>query len=194
MQGELILKKQKQIVQKAIINIANIQRKEKINQKLVRYIVEKTVFHMFCGSFHLDIIFCSPAYIKNLNKIYRDKDKTTDILSFEFKEYDGETYFIGELFICPAVAKKNSLDFKDFWDKEGWTQVNKSAQINKSEYLMDIDKDAEYSDFDKEIALLLIHGILHLFGYDHEDNAENAQEMKELQNILYRNAVSRLIT
>jgi probable rRNA maturation factor len=140
---------------------------------------------MFCGSFHLDIIFCSPAYIKNLNKIYRDKNKTTDILSFEFKEYDEETYFIGELFICPKVAKKNSLDFKDFWDKEGW------AQINKSEYL--IDKDAEYSDFDKEIALLLIHGILHLFGYDHEDNAENAQEMKELQNVLYRNAVSRLI-
>ncbi len=139
---------------------------------------------MFCGSFHLDIIFCSPAYIKNLNKIYRDKNKTTDILSFEFKEYDEEIYFIGELFICPAVAKKNSLDFKDFWDKEGW------AQISKSEYL--IDKDAEYSDFDKEIMLLLIHGILHLFGYDHEDNAENSQEMKALQTALYRNTVAQL--
>jgi probable rRNA maturation factor len=137
---------------------------------------------MFCGSFHLDIIFCSPAYIRNLNKIYRNKDKITDILSFEFKEYDENTYFIGELFICPAVAKKNSLDFKDFWDKEGW------AQKARTEYL--INKDAEYSDLDKEIVLLLIHGILHLFGYDHEDNAENAQEMKELQNVLYRDAVS----
>jgi probable rRNA maturation factor len=145
---------------------------------------------MFYGSFHLDIIFCSPAYIKNLNKIYRDKNKTTDILSFEFKEYDEDTYFIGELFICPAAAKKNSLNFKDFWDKEGWTQ------INKSEYLTDLankdttNKDTGYSDFDKEIILLLIHGILHLFGYDHEDDAENAQEMKELQNILYIDAVS----
>lgn len=152
----------------------NTQRKEKINQKLVRYIVEKAVSNLFYGPFKIDIIFCSAAYIKNLNKKYRDKNKATDILSFEFKEYeyDENVYFIGELFICPSIAKKNALDFKDFWDKEGWASKNKT----------------EYTDFEKEIILLLIHGILHLFGYDHTGDDENNEEMKKLQNILYHDA------
>ncbi len=158
----------------------NIQRKEKLNQKLVRCIVKKTISNLFYGSFQIDIIFCSAAYIKNLNKKYRDKNKATDILSFEFKEYDKDVYFIGELFICPSVAKKNALYFKDFWDKEGW------ASKNKTKYL--IKKNIEYTDFEKEIVLLLIHGILHLFGYDHTVDNENDEEMKKLQNILYLDA------
>ncbi|MHB1646115.1 MAG: rRNA maturation RNase YbeY [bacterium] len=160
----------------------NIQRKEKLNQKLVRYIVEKAVSNLFYGPFKIDIIFCSAAYIKNLNKKYRDKNKATDILSFEFKEYeyDENVYFIGELFICPSIAKKNALDFKDFWDKEGW------ASKNKTKYL--IKKNTEYTDFEKEIVLLLIHGILHLFGYDHTGDDDDNEEMKKLQNFLYIDA------
>ena len=38
------------------------------------------------------------------------------------------------------------------------------------------------STFEKELARVLIHGILHLFGYDHEISERKAKEMEEKQN------------
>lgn len=39
---------------------------------------------------------------------------------------------------------------------------------------------------DQELATLLIHGIVHLLGYDHERSAEDARVMKRLENKIYR--------
>jgi probable rRNA maturation factor len=38
------------------------------------------------------------------------------------------------------------------------------------------------SVFEKELAQVLIHGILHLLGYDHEKSEAQAQKMEEKQN------------
>lgn len=38
------------------------------------------------------------------------------------------------------------------------------------------------SDFKKELAKVLIHGILHLFGFDHEISEKNARTMEKKQN------------
>jgi probable rRNA maturation factor len=39
---------------------------------------------------------------------------------------------------------------------------------------------------DKELATLLIHGIVHLLGYDHERSTRAARAMKRLENKIYR--------
>ena len=39
---------------------------------------------------------------------------------------------------------------------------------------------------DEEMAMLLIHGIVHLLGYDHERSAKDARMMKRLENKIYR--------
>jgi rRNA maturation RNase YbeY len=39
---------------------------------------------------------------------------------------------------------------------------------------------------DQELATLLIHGIVHLLGYDHERSAQEARRMKRLENKIYR--------
>lgn len=39
---------------------------------------------------------------------------------------------------------------------------------------------------DQELATLLIHGIVHLLGYDHERSAKDARVMKRLENKIYR--------
>lgn len=105
-------------------------------------------------------------------------DKTTDILSFEFKEYMGDIFFIGELVICPSEAKKNSLIYKDFWKDEGWTKEESRNNLSVE------NGENGNSDFEKEIILLLVHGILHLFGYDH------SEEMKQMQDYLYKEAIA----
>jgi len=39
---------------------------------------------------------------------------------------------------------------------------------------------------DEEMVTLLIHGIVHLLGYDHERSAKDARVMKRLENKIYR--------
>lgn len=39
---------------------------------------------------------------------------------------------------------------------------------------------------DQEIATLLVHGIVHLLGYDHERSPKDARVMKRLENKIYR--------
>ncbi|MFC1663658.1 rRNA maturation RNase YbeY [Patescibacteria group bacterium] len=50
--------------------------------------------------------------------------------------------------------------------------------------LREVKKNAKKfkSTFEKELIVCLIHGILHLFGYDHEVSEEKAKTMEEKQN------------
>lgn len=76
----------------------------------------------------LSVGLVGPARIRGLNKKYRQKNKSTDVLSFQY----GDS---GEVVICLREVRKNA-------------------------------KDSD-SDFKKELAKVLIHGILHILGYDH---------------------------
>jgi probable rRNA maturation factor len=93
---------------------------------------------------NLSIALVGQKRIKELNKIYRRKNRLTDVLSFE----DEET--LGEIIICPSEVKKNAKRFN--------------------------------SSFKKELKRVLIHGILHLLGYDHEVSIKKANEMEKKQN------------
>ncbi len=50
--------------------------------------------------------------------------------------------------------------------------------------LREVKKNAKKynSAFKKELARVLIHGLLHLLGYDHEKSAKEAEKMEEKQN------------
>ncbi len=58
----------------------------------------------------LSLVFVSNAKSQEINKTYRDKDKPTNILSFELDKDSGE------IFIAPAVAKKEAKDFERTYD------------------------------------------------------------------------------
>ena len=55
--------------------------------------------------YRLNLIFTTPARIKKLNLIYKDKDKATDILSFPLSKKEGEIY------ICSSEARKEAVMF-----------------------------------------------------------------------------------
>jgi len=89
----------------------------------------------------------SDAEMRRLNTRYRNKPKTTDVLSFpaeqrtrpstlpaRTKQLRGS--FLGDIAISPAVARKNARMF------------GRSTS--------------------EEICVLMLHGVLHLLGYDHE--------------------------
>jgi probable rRNA maturation factor len=63
-------------------------------------------------SYELSLVFITSAKIRALNRIYRKKDKATDILSFPLSKTSGE------IFICLSETKKEApkfdLTFDDF--------------------------------------------------------------------------------
>ena len=96
----------------------------------------------------LSISLVEESEIHALNKSYRGIDAPTDVLSFENDEE-----LLGDVIICPAVAKQHALDFD--------------------------------SDLASEMELMLTHGILHLKGYEHDDD-ESAEVMEARENELLR--------
>ena len=108
------------------------------------------------------VFFCSDEYIKDLNREYRNIDEPTDVLSFE--SGDSYTDEHGTLWTCSGDIA---------------ISVNMLA------------KNAEYFEVteDEELKRLLIHGVLHLNGYDHGDehvqkDVEPECEMLKLQKTL----------
>ena len=88
----------------------------------------------------ISVLFCSNEFIQELNKNYRQIDSATDVLSFENgEEYEDEE---GVWFCAGDIA--GSLDM--------------------------LPENAEYfeTDANTELKRLLIHGVLHLNGMDHE--------------------------
>lgn len=107
----------------------------------------------------ISILFCNDEFIQNLNKEYRDIDSPTDILSFE----NGDSYT----------------------DEDGNEWMSAGDMIISLETL---PKNAEYFGVseNEELKRLLIHGTLHLNGYDHgeehiEKDVEPTDEMLSLQ-------------
>ncbi|MGN0730257.1 rRNA maturation RNase YbeY [Treponema sp.] len=110
----------------------------------------------------ISILLCSDEYIQYLNKTFRNIDSPTDVLSFE----NGERYT----------------------DESGavWLQAGDIAISVDT-----LPKNAEYFEVpqDEELKRLIIHGLLHLNGYDHgeehvEKNVEPKCEMLVLQKKL----------
>ena len=96
------------------------------------------------------IAFISDRRMRELNKFFRGKDTTTDVLSFphEPDEFDVDKTNLGDIVISAEQAQRQAKE-------NGLT-------------------------LDNEIKQLILHGILHLCGYDHEtDNGEmNARELE----------------
>lgn len=103
----------------------------------------------------LSILFCSNAFIAKLNKEYRGKEGPTDILSFE----QGDEYV----------------------DEDGESWFIAGDIIISLEMLQSNAVNYDISE-DEELKRLLIHGILHLDGYDHGE--DHIQAGKEAQNAM----------
>ena len=134
-----------------MIELINRQRARKINAKRWREFAEQALQTIDSTKQSVTIVFVSDAAIKKLNRQFRGKNYSTDVLSFPTKAEDFESdnqSHLGEVVIsverAAAQAKENGLTFSN------------------------------------EVEQLILHGLLHLSGYDHEaDNGEmNRLELK----------------
>ena len=116
--------------------------------------------------FNLSIALVGQGRIRELNQRYRKKNRVTDVLSFP------ESKILLEKFRIGPLQKAEGLGEIVICLRE----VKKNAKRFKN-------------TFEKELAKILIHGILHLLGYDHKKDNKNkkAKEMKEKEEYYLSN-------
>ena len=106
----------------------------------------------------LDLVIADDTTLHRLNSAYRNIDKPTDVLAFALTEASSwETPFLtppGELTPLGEVV----ISYP--------TAAKQAEEHGHS--------------IDRELAILVLHGVLHLLGYDH-DTDEAEREMKALE-------------
>ncbi|MNZ40605.1 Endoribonuclease YbeY [compost metagenome] len=115
------------------------------------------------------LTFVDDEEIHVLNREYRGIDRPTDVLSFAMNESLDE-----ELDIVYEVEEDEELD--DLTDMFGDIIISvERAQAQSEEYGHSIER---------EIGFLFVHGFLHLLGYDHQDEASEAEMMGKQEAVL----------
>ena len=138
--------------------VINHQRKIKIKLGDIRKFLENIFLTITEADQQSAVIaFVTNRKMRELNKDFRGKDSTTDVLSFPFEpdEFATETS-LGDIVISLEQAQKQAVE------------NNLTLEL--------------------EVKQLILHGILHLCGYDHEtDNGVMSARELELRDKLQIN-------
>ena len=128
-----------------------------------RAILATLDYESFPYGAEVSVTLCDNAYIRKLNKKFRNKDKHTDVLSFPM--YEGGDFPMEE---CISGAMLGDIVISLERAREQAEEVGNT--------------------FIREVAFLAIHSTLHLLGYDHELSPDD----EEAQCLAQREIVSTL--
>lgn len=130
-------------------------RRPSVRAQAVAHVVTRMLCLLRQPQAEVSILFSGDQIMRRLNRTYRRKDKTTDVLAFA---------------ACDAGPMRSHL--------RGLGDIVVSIPTAKRQA-----RDAGHS-LDQELTLLLAHGILHLCGYDHERSSREARRMFRKQAAL----------
>ncbi|HBH13468.1 MAG: Endoribonuclease YbeY [Clostridiales bacterium 38_11] len=124
--------------------------------ELIDRVAEQTLEHLNKGkNFEISISFVTNEEIRELNKTYLGNDYVTDVLSFPMEDEFGSDY-------------DNTV---------------------LGDVVISIDKIREQAEefnhsFERELAYLFVHSLLHLFGYDHINEQDKDIMRNEEKSIM----------
>lgn len=148
------------------IRIRNLHRAHILNEAFIKDLIMNILKILKKPrDTELEVIFLNDDSMRTLNRRYKDRDRSTDVLSFkidleEFSEAlrktasSGKPKFLGEIFISLDTAFKNTRVFR--------------------------------TSFEEEIVLYIIHAVLHIFGYKDDAAGERLKMSKRENDILDR--------
>lgn len=146
------------------ILIQNRRRHPRLTTPQLRRFVQTILEGLDLGAAEVSVVLTDDAALRQLNKDWRDKDSSTDVLSFpqyeaeEIDEYrqasaGGAQLLLGDVVISADTAARQAT----------------SAGV----------------PFSQEMMRLLIHGVLHLLGHDHVAGGQQERRMQEEEKRLY---------
>ena len=123
---------------------------------LVRRAVEATLeYENVTPALEISVTFTDNEGIRKINKEFRSKDEPTDVLSFPLLDCN-------DISFCAA--------------SESLGDIVISLECAKEQ------ADRYGHSFEREIAFLTVHSMLHLLGYDHVNSEEEELEMRKKQS------------
>lgn len=119
-------------------------------EKIVRQVLEA---EGVVPPYEVSLVFTGSETVRQLNRDYRGVDETTDVLAFYMLPRKGAD----SSFVLPPDG------------------VTRLGEVIIS-YPQAVEQAREQGhSTERELALLIIHGVLHLLGYDHEEPEEEAE-------------------
>lgn len=116
-----------------VANEQNIPVDELRLQALASHVL---TFEQMDTEVELSILLVGADHIKRLNKRFAGDGYATDVLAFPMMDDDTSDLLLGDVVICPEVARRNATKLGN--------------------------------DLTSELDTLVVHGTLHLLGYDHQ--------------------------
>lgn len=144
-----------------MIHYSNSVRRSGINARSVKATARQLLEALGERDAALSLSFVDDAHIRELNRLHRGKDKPTDVLSFPLAAAD------------PANGVERLL---------GDVVISVDTARRQA-----ADYDAS---LEAEINRLLIHGVLHVMGHDHEETAERDRMRAEERRLADRIGLS----
>ena len=144
-----------------------IEKTRKMLEYLISTLVQDSCLNGYkYDSLTLDIVFCDSSKTHELNRDYRDKDKPADIITFAiFADDENRFVFDNDINLGEIVIALDKVI-------EG---VNRDISNSKNK--------------EQELFFLISHGLMHLLGFDHQDEEEYnfviEQQRKALGRIEY---------
>lgn len=151
----------------------NRQEKEKYDEKienLIKKVIEGALKHEeFSMLYEISVSLVDNKEIREINNEFREIDRATDVLSFPMIEY-GEKYFT-----------------KDFQFEK--YDITPDGEVPLGDIVLSLERAKEQSieynhSYEREVAFLICHSVLHLLGHDHEEEKERRIMREREENIL----------
>ena len=155
------------------IIIDNDQKKIAIDDNLLERMEQVGILALSTAGaiddYEVSGLICDDEFIQTINKQYRKVDRPTDVLSFvllEDEDSDEPLYF----------SESDKIILGDI--------------VISAERAKEQSEDFGHS-FTREMCYLLVHGILHLLGYDHETDNDKQVMRKMEEKVLMKMDISR---
>lgn len=139
-------------------------RRELVRETVVQRVIQWLLVSLGEAESEVSIEFVGDTRMRRLNREYRKKDRTTDVLAFASREAGGPpSPLLGDVVVSVPTARRQA------------------SSLGHS--------------LNEELVRLLIHGVLHLVGYDHERSEAEARKMKQKEGRLltYVSPIPKLV-
>ncbi len=143
--------------------ISNRQRKVAVDCRRLRKVADLALESLGFEDAELSVLLVSDRRIRQLNRQYLGRDRPTDVLAFSQWEGGGER--VQPAWLGDVVISAETAE----------EQAGRAG-----------------ADLNQELDLLLVHGVLHLIGYEHTGAQEEAVAMGRKQRQLLRRIWKRL--
>jgi probable rRNA maturation factor len=145
------------------VHVQSHVRQVMFNQARLDQLARAILSAVGAASGELGILLVGDRRMRGLNRRYRGKDRTTDVLAFAMREsltphpLPFTPTMLGDVVIAVPTATRQAKQ--------------------------------DQRSLDEELTVLLVHGILHLCGYDHERNEREARRMHRRERMILQSLV-----